>query len=257
MTESDLNESDIKICKTGIEDLDEILGGGFLSGSTVLLSGSSGTGKSILCSEFLFRGFKQFNEKGVLVSLTESKEKTVQHLRSFKFFNKNLFSDGSIMILDLKVASVLKDLLLSDPMSISKTIIETVRQSEAERVVIDSVTAVCQNLTGPEQIREFIFNLGTGLSALDCTTILISEIEPGKSVYSPYGIEEFISDSVIIVGDIERRGDLMRTLRVVKVRGQEHSRRRFELRITKEGIRIFPIIPTIGRMRIATEESGE
>src|SRR4030042_1844658 len=112
-----------------------------------------------------------------------------------------------------------------------------------KRLVIDSITALCYRLQTPEMIRDFIFKLGSSLASMSCTTLLTSEIPPRKFQYSQYGIEEFISDGIIFLGDVERRGDLIRTLQIVKMRGTAHSRTKFALNISTEpGIELMPLL---------------
>ena len=103
-----------------------------------------------------------------------------------------------------------------------------------KRLVIDSITALCYRLQTPEMIRDFIFKLGSSLAAMKCTTLLTSEVPPRKFQYSQYGIEEFISDGIMFLGDIERKGDLIRTLQVIKMRGTAHGRSRYVLSMSSE-----------------------
>jgi len=81
------------------------------------------------------------------------------------------------------------------------------------------------------------------LAATNCTTVLTSEIPPCVLQYSQYGIEEFIADGIIFLEDVERRGDLMRTLQVIKMRGTAHDRTKFVLTLSsKNGVEIAPML---------------
>jgi circadian clock protein KaiC len=114
---------------------------------------------------------------------------------------------------------------------------------EVKRLVIDSITALCYRLQTREMIRDFIFKLGTSLAMMNCTTLLTSEVPPQTFRFSQYEIEEFISDGIIFLGDIERKGDLIRTLQVVKMRGTSHTRAKFSMNIsTNRGIEIVPLL---------------
>ncbi|NQT23956.1 hypothetical protein HQ585_01240, partial [candidate division KSB1 bacterium] len=76
-----------------------------------------------------------------------------------------------------------------------------------------------------------------------CTTLLTSEVPPQTYKFSQYEIEEFISDGIVFVGDIYRKGDLIRTLQVVKMRGTAHSRTKFSMNISAErGIELMPLL---------------
>ena len=116
-----------------------------------------------------------------------------------------------------------------------------------KRLVIDSITALCYRLQTREMIRDFIFKLGSSLAAMKCTTFLTSEVPPQTYTYSQYGIEEFISDGIIFLGDVNRRGDLIRTLQVIKMRGISHSRTKYAMNISSEnGVELAPLLKSRG-----------
>ena len=80
---------------------------------------------------------------------------------------------------------------------------------------------------------------------MKCTTFLTSEIPPRRFQYSQHGIEEFIADGIVFLGDIERRGDLIRTLQIVKMRGIPHFRAKSAMFISsKNGVEIAPLLKT-------------
>jgi KaiC/GvpD/RAD55 family RecA-like ATPase len=92
-------------------------------------------------------------------------------------------------------------------------------------------------------IRDFIFKLGASISALNCTTILTSEVPPRVYQFSQYEIEEFISDGILFLSDIERKGDLIRSFQIVKMRGTPHGRTKYVLNMSKEkGIELVPML---------------
>jgi len=93
-----------------------------------------------------------------------------------------------------------------------------------------------------EKIREFILKIGKTLSDRGCTSMLISEISPSAERYSLYGVEEAIADGIVLMGNLERRGDLLRTLQVVKMRGTNHSRAKYVLDLTPAGILLVPLL---------------
>lgn len=234
------------LSKTGIEVLDNIFGGGIPSGHTVLLAGSSGTGKTILAQEFLFNGAK-LNEKGMYISLVETKENMEKNIQDFKFYDKKAVDSGLITILDLKEISELKQPVFPpkkgiDPNLILSVIRENIAINGVKRVVIDSITAVCQAISGKDEMREFLYTMQSMLSVFGCTTILISEILPTKFVYSVFGVEEFISDGIILLMEHPRKGEMLRTLQVMKMRGINHSRIKHAMKITSDGIELAPMM---------------
>ena len=112
-----------------------------------------------------------------------------------------------------------------------------------KRLVIDSITALCHRLESKEMIRDFIFKLAISLAKMNCTALITSEISPKTFRYSQHGLEEFIADGIIFLGDVKRKSDLIRTLQLIKMRGIAHSRTRFAVNITSErGIELVPLL---------------
>ena len=239
--------AEMKMCLTGIKELDDLLNGGFPEGACVLLAGSSGTGKTILSLEYLFRGAKEFHENGVYVTLTEPLFKVLKNLESLTFYDNEAVMSGAISIMDLRELSDKMGLksgatMIRDPDVVLEVLENTVRGTKAKRLVLDSVTAICYHLKEPDKIRNFIFKLGTALAGMGCTAILTSEVPPNERVFSRFGVEEFISDGIILLDQFERKGSLLRTLQVVKMRGKDHKRTKQLLTITPQGIRLTPLI---------------
>jgi circadian clock protein KaiC len=226
--------------KTGVVGLDDILLGGIPRGNCVLLAGSAGTGKTVLSQQFLFTGANE-GENGIYLSLVEPHDQIIKNISQFGFYKPELVDRGAVTVKDLTKDIRIKGVDFSDIQSLSDTIKEIIEEADAKRVVIDSITAFCQNISEPTKIRDFILELGYQLKYLETTTILISEVPPQKFVYSMYGIEEFIADGVILLSDIERTGDLIRSLQVIKMRGINHSRNKHVMKIMDDGIGILPM----------------
>src|SRR3972149_5503760 len=214
--ERDASEVRVDRCVTGIEGLDNILDGAIPRGNTVLITGSVGTGKTSLCLEFLVHG-ALYGENSLYISVTESTDKLLKNIIPYDFFEDKLVKEGQLHFL---VAAVVN---LGGEMRI-------------RRLVLDSITSVTYRLKSEEILREFVLKLGSRLSTLGCTTLIVSEISPTGERYSTYGVEEAISDGIVVMGNLERRGDLLRTLQVVKMRGTMHSRAKYVLDLTTTGV---------------------
>ncbi len=235
-------------CETGIKELDVQMDGGIPVGSTVLVSGSSGSGKTTLCMQFLVNGAKK-GEKGLFFTITEPLFKLMGNLEKFEFFDKSLVDSGMITIIDLRIIFERMGLdsekyTVEDASALLDVIKDIAKELNAKRLVIDSITALCYRLQTREMIRDFIFKLGTFLADMKCTTFLTSEVPPGKFAFSQYGIEEFISDGIMFLGDVERGGDLVRTLQIVKMRGVNHSRAKYAMNISSRGVELAPLLKT-------------
>jgi len=235
------------LCETGIEKFDEMVGGGIPTGSTVLVVGSSGTGKTTLCMQYLINGAKK-GERGVFFTITEPLFKLTKNLESFSFYDKKLIESGMVNLIDLRIISerlglVAEKYTVEDASALLDILRDIANELNVERLVIDSITALCYRLQTPEMIRDFIFKLGSSLAAMNCTTLLTSEIPPFKFQYSQYGIEEFISDGIVFLGDVERKGDLIRTFQIVKMRGAAHDRTKTAMLIsTKNGVELETLL---------------
>lgn len=236
-------------CKTGIDVLDKELNGGFPKGATILIAGSAGVGKTTLCMEFLANGVK-FGDKGVFFTATENVSKIKKFQGKYDFFNENLIKSGELSIIDLWSISDRLGLdseryTLEEANILFEVIRDITKELNAKRLIIDSITSLCFRLQSRELIRDFIFKLGSSLTALQCTTLLTSEVPPRSYQFSQYEIEEFIADGILYLGDIERKGDLIRTLQVVKMRGTNHGRAKYVLSMdSKNGIELAPMLKT-------------
>jgi len=228
------------VVETGVKGLDDMLLGGIPRGHSVLLAGSCGTGKTVIGFQFLFKGAEK-GETGVYISLLEPSDKALKNITALGFYNQKLIDKGA-----LKVAEMTRDVRLrgtdfSDINELISIIRSVIEETKAKRVVIDSLTALCESIGDTKRIRDFVLELGLQLMNLDCTTIMVSEIPPQTFKYSMYGVEEFIADGVILLGDFERKGELVRTLQVIKMRGVAHSRNKQVMKIIDEGVNLMPM----------------
>lgn len=233
-------------CVTGIEGLDTILYGGIPRANTVLLTGSCGTGKTSLALEFLIHGAVR-GENSLFVSVTENSEKLLANIIPYKFFDRNLIKSGRLVFVDLpimyeRLGMVKPELSMEEIDLLVAAIGDLVEELGTKRLVVDSVTSVCYKLKTSEKIRDFILKLAKTLSDRDCTSILVGEVPAGSSAYSSFGVEEAISDGIILMANMERRGDLLRTLQVIKMRGTMHSRAKYVLDLTPMGVLLVPLL---------------
>ncbi len=233
-------------CRTGIEGLDKILNGGIPLGNNVLLTGACGTGKTTLGAGFLNFG-TQNGEPGLMLAITEHSQKVLENMKGFEFFDTRMVDEKKLQVLDAQPIFEGRGLdkieyAQNDVPFLINTILDTVKQAGAKRVVIDSITGILLHLRARELMRDFISKLCRKLSEAGCTTLLVSEIAPDEKRYSSFGVEEAVADGIIVLGNVEQRGYLLRTLHVVKMRGTSHSRSRYVIDLTPYGIIIVPLL---------------
>ena len=231
-------------CPTGIEALDNILGGGIPRGNMVLVAGAVGTGKTTLSLEFLVRGAER-GERGMLISVTEATEKLVQNLSTFEFFREELIDNGSLVMVDLpalyeKLGFDREELTSEDIDILLRSIHDLVRSLGIRRLVIDSLTSLGYRIHRDEHIRDLLLRLGEDLSQVHCTSLIISEIAPQTDRYSTRGVEEAIVDGIVLLYNTRRLGDILRVLQIVKMRGTPHSRALYVMELTPIGILMAP-----------------
>ena len=231
---------------TGIEGLDKILNGGVPKGNTVLVTGACGTGKTTLSVEFLINGAKQ-GKKGVFISVTESREKLLENLTTYDFFDMGAVDKGDIQFIEFndvleKCGITGSEIKNENIPELIKTIVDFVTDNGASRLVVDSLTGILFHLKDQDSVRKFMFDLSKLLGGSRITSLLISEISPESNSYSTHGVEDAIADGIIMLGNIHQRGYLLRTLHVVKMRGTVHSRAKYVMDLSSYGIIIVPLL---------------
>jgi circadian clock protein KaiC len=198
--------------------------------------------------EFLVRGATT-GEACAHFTATEPSVKLLENIRQFPFFDMGMVDSGLINVFDMDVLYSWLGLEkasfdLEDVHALIKAITDIVNTIGVTRLVIDSVTTLCYKIKSEQLIRDFLFTLGKKLATLGCTTILISEITSAteNAHWSSFGVEEAICDGIIVMGDVERMGHLLRFLQVVKMRGTSHSRAKNTLELTPLGVMLTPML---------------
>ncbi|MBI3588075.1 AAA family ATPase [Candidatus Micrarchaeota archaeon] len=199
---------------TGIAGLDQITNGGFLRGSTVLLSGEAGCGKTILSLQFLYNGALD-GEPGLYVTVEEPDIDLFWNMKNFGWDlvtldEKNLFHPFKLDMFER----------CDDFVKIDETVqklAEVVDQTAAKRVVIDSLTAFTLYSGDRQKIRYMVHNLASMLRKKKVTSILTCEIKRGQ--ISRFGVEDFIADGVIMLYNQPAN----RAIHVRKLRGVRHD----------------------------------
>jgi len=225
---------------TGIRGLDEVTGGGLPRGRVALVTGAAGTGKTLLALEFLVAGAREYGEPGVLVTFEESSAKVTQNVRSLGFSLDELCDEGKLAIFSFR-ADPTEILTVGDfdlePLFL--TLGEAIERIGARRVVMDTVEVLFGALGNHAIVRAELSRLARWLEDRGVTAIITGE--RGASSLTRHGIEEYVSDCVILLDHRVSEEVSTRRLRVVKYRGSAHGTNEYPFVITPRGLILLPV----------------
>jgi circadian clock protein KaiC len=218
--------------KTGIEGLDELLKGGVPDHHHVLVCGGPGTGKTLLCMEFLYRGAK-LGEKGVFISLEELPDIIIKNVES-TFSNWKDFKK----LVEEKKITVIKPAKY-DFVNFSDILQSYVIHHKVKRIVIDSATILKLSFNKEIEFRKKLVEFLSFVRNLDCTIFLTAELSYPIREKMKFSLEQFVADGVIILYNLEREEKRIRALEVLKMRGTDHVQDLVPMKITNDGIKIY------------------
>jgi circadian clock protein KaiC len=230
----------LKKAPTGIHGFDEITDGGLPAGRPTLVCGSAGCGKSLLGLEFLVRGATQYGEPGVLMTFEERAEDIARNAASLGFDTDALVAKRKLIIDFVKIdRGEIEEHGDYDLEGLFIRLAHSIAAIGAKRVVLDTVEALFAGLSNQAILRSELRRLFGWLKERGMTTIITGERAGGQ--LTRQGLEEFISDCVIlldhrVIGQISTR-----RLRVVKYRGSTHGTNEYPFLIDENGISILPI----------------
>ena len=233
---------DIERIETGIPKLDGLIEGGFLSNSSVLITGPSGTGKTIFCIQYLLHGANK-GEKGLYVALEERPSDVRREMTRFGWDISKYEEEGLLFILD--VANPRARMPSREKYSIqteftievfANKLYEMITQNEIKRVVIDSLPALTFHFADIGEIRNAIHEINNLLLELGCNVLLVSETTEFKQGVSRFGVEEFVASGVIVMTYSETGTKMTKNLMVLKMRGTKHAVNKYPYQISDNGI---------------------
>ena len=227
-------------CPTGIQGLDEVTFGGLPRGRPTLVCGGAGCGKTLLGMEFLVRGATQYDEPGVCVSFEETGEELAQNMRSLGFDINALISKKKLAIDYVHVErSLVEETGEYDLEGLFVRLGQAVDSIGAKRVVLDSIESLFASLENEAILRSELRRLFRWLKDKKLTAVVTGERVGGG--LTRHGLEEYISDCVILLDHRVTEAVFTRRLRVVKYRGSTHGTNEYPFLIDHDGISILPI----------------
>jgi circadian clock protein KaiC len=225
---------------TGIRGLDEVTAGGLPRGRPTLVCGPAGSGKTLLAMEFLVRGITQFGEPGVFVAFEETRDDLVANVASLGFDLPSLEAAGSLVVDHINVVSA--ELVEAGDWDLEGLFIRlgaAIDAVGARRVVIDTIETLFGAFTNAAMLRSEIQRLFVWLKARGVTVVITGE--RGEGQLTRHGIEEYVSDCVIVLNHLVTEETSTRRLRVLKYRGSLHGTNEFPFLIGEHGISVQPI----------------
>ena len=216
--------------QSGIPRLDYILKGGLFKGSTYMLVGPPGSGKTILGNQFCFHHVGIANGRCVYLSLlVESHTKMLRHMASMEFFKPEYIPEH---IYYVSGYTALRD---GGPEALLKLMRETLKDRQATLFVVDGMESLREFSKGEQHIKEFVHELQAFTAMIGCTSLLMSFKDPAYSF-----TENAVVDGVIELSDTLVGPRAVRELTVHKFRGGDYQRGKHEAEITQEGMIIHP-----------------
>jgi len=222
-TQANHIESTLPKCPTGIQGLDEITHGGLPKGRPTLVCGSAGSGKTLFAMEFLVRGAQQYEEPGVFVSFEESGQELMDNVISLGWDLKSLIDQEKLLI----------DYIHIEPSEIQET--------------------------GEYDLEGLFVRLGHAIESLNAKRVALDTLEAlfggftGEGMLTRYGIEEYVSDCVIVLDHRIKEQIGTRRLRVVKYRGSTHGTNEYPFLVGEQGLSVLPITSLGLGYKVTTE----
>jgi circadian clock protein KaiC len=230
----------IRKAPTGIPGLDEITSGGFPAGRPTLVCGSAGCGKTLMAMEFLVRGASDLGEPGVFVSFEELPEELSDNVRSLGFDLQDLESRGLLLIEHIHVErSEIEETGEYDLEGLFIRLGYAIDSIGARRIVLDTLEVLFGGLSNEALLRSELRRLFRWLKERGITALITGE--RGEGTLTRQGLEEYISDCVILLDHRVIDQLATRRLRVVKYRGTLHGTNEYPFIIDERGIEVLPI----------------
>lgn len=248
-----VNKKGRQFVRTGVTGFDDLFDHGIPKNAPVLLSGGSGSGKTIFGLQTLAHHARE-GEKCFYMSFEESEDALKQHMRDFGWDPEPLIEQGNLRIekfspfdITRKVEAALAkekgELMIDiDPVILPDDF-------DPDFIVVDSLTAIASAFTSEESsYRIYLDQLFEFFRDIGANSFLITETDQEPEKFSPTGVEEFLADGVIVLYNF-RRGDSRDSgIEVLKMRGESHEKKIAAMQITDDGITVYPDQQVFGAM---------
>jgi circadian clock protein KaiC len=230
----------IRKARTGIDGLDELTGGGLPAGRPTLVCGAAGCGKTLLALTFLYNGAAQFDEPGVFMTFEERPEDLIKNVASLHYDVQALIDAGKFAIDHVRVErNEIEETGEYDLEGLFIRLGYAIDKIGAKRVVLDTIEALFSGLSNQAILRAELRRMFEWLKDRGVTAIITGE--RGEGQLTRHGLEEYVSDCVILLDHRVHENTTTRRLRVVKYRGTSHGTNEYPFLIDDSGISVMPV----------------
>jgi circadian clock protein KaiC len=237
---------------TGIDGLDALTFGGLPSGRPTLLCGAAGCGKTLLAMTFLVNGASKFGEHGVFMSFEERAGDLSANVASLGYNVDALVAEGKISIDHVRIERAeIEEVGEYDLEGLFVRLGHAIDTVGAKRVVLDTIEALFSGLSDTTILRAELRRLFAWLKDRGVTAIITGE--RGDSSLTRFGIEEYVSDCVILLDNRVEDQVTTRRLRVLKYRGSAHGTNEYPFLIDDIGISVLPITSAVLNHKVSHE----
>ncbi len=237
---------------TSIQGFDEITGGGLPKGRPTLVCGGAGCGKTLFAIEFLVRGATVYNEPGVFISFEETEKELTANVTSLGFDLTDLIKRKMIWLEHIHLErGEIEQKGEYDLIGLFVHIHNAIESIGAKRVVLDTIESLFSELPNPTAVRTELRRLFSWLKKKNVTTIVTGE--KGDGTLTRQGLEEYVSDCVIVLDHRVTDQSSIRRLRIVKYRGSTHGTNEYPFLIDEDGFSVLPVT-SIGLNHISSKE---
>jgi len=237
---------------TGIQGVDEITGGGFPRGRPTLICGSAGAGKTLLAMEFLVRGATEYNEPGVFMAFEETAPELPQNVRSLGFDLDELVKQRKLLIDYVRIErSEIDETGDYDLEGLFIRLGSAINTIGAKRVVLDTIENLFAGLQNQGILRAELRRLFRWLKDKGVSAVITAE--RGEGALTRHGLEEYVSDCVILLDHRVTDQVSTRRLRIVKYRGTAHGTNEYPFLIDEDGFSVLPVT-SLGLQHEVSEE---
>ena len=238
-------KQEISVVKTGIPGLDSIISGGMKTGRAVTISGPPGSGKTTFSLQFIYSGAKEFDEPGVYISLSQNIDEIKNDCKTFGWDMDDLIAKEKILMIDLRPFKI-KDKVIGKDDSLyrgeqipfehlTKFILNSIKKINAKRIVIDSISILGMQYSDKFYMRQGLQGMIQSLENFGVTSLILSEYSENDEI----PLEWFVTSGIIHLDNQIINNKMMRTIKIIKLRGLEHSKQVHSLELGNNGLYIY------------------